>query len=58
MSYTRSTEVAPSLDRLMVEYCATRLRPAEVVLALAGAGISVERAAHLWDARCAARFRT
>jgi hypothetical protein len=38
-------QVAPSLDRLMVEYDATRLRPAEVEAALAGAGITVERAA-------------
>jgi len=37
-------QVAPSLDALMVEYDATRLRPAEVEAALAGAGIPVERA--------------
>ena len=37
-------QVAPSLDGLMVEYDATRLRPAEVEAALAGAGIPVERA--------------
>ena len=33
--------VADSLDALTVEYDATRLRPAEVEAALAGAGISV-----------------
>jgi hypothetical protein len=33
-------EVADSLDALTVEYDATRLRPAEVEAALAGAGIS------------------
>ena len=33
--------VDPSLDRLMVEYDATRLRPAEVQAALAHAGIAV-----------------
>lgn len=37
-------KVAPSLDSLTVEYDATRLRPAEVEAALAGAGIPVERA--------------
>jgi hypothetical protein len=37
-------QVAPALDALMVEYDATRLRPAEVEAALAGAGIPVERA--------------
>jgi hypothetical protein len=37
-------QVAPSLDSLTVEYDATRLRPAEVAAALAGAGIPVERA--------------
>jgi hypothetical protein len=37
-------KVAPSLDALMVEYDASRLRPAEVEAALAGAGIPVERA--------------
>jgi allophanate hydrolase subunit 1 len=37
-------QVAPSMDGLMVEYDATRLRPAEVEAALAGAGIPVERA--------------
>jgi hypothetical protein len=35
--------VAPSLDGLTVEYDATRLRPAEVEAALAGAAIPVER---------------
>ncbi len=34
-------KVAPSLDALTVEYDATRLRPAEVESALAGAGIAV-----------------
>jgi allophanate hydrolase subunit 1 len=34
----------PAMDRLMVEYDATRLRPAEVEAALAGAGIAVEPA--------------
>jgi len=33
--------VAPSMDGLMVEYDASRLKPAEVESALAGAGISV-----------------
>ncbi len=37
-------QVAPSLDSLTVEYDATRLRPAEVESALAGAGIAVEPA--------------
>ena len=36
-------KLAPSMDRLSVEYDATRLRPAEVEAALAGAGIPVER---------------
>lgn len=36
-------QVAPSLDALTVEYDATRLRPAEVEAALAGAGIPVEK---------------
>jgi hypothetical protein len=36
-------KVAPSLDALMVEYDASRLRPAEVEAALSGAGIPVER---------------
>ena len=35
--------IAPSLEELTVEYDATRLRPAEVEAALAGAGIPVER---------------
>ena len=35
-------QVAPSLDRLTVEYDATRLRPAEVEMALARTGIPVE----------------
>lgn len=34
----------PSLDGMLVEYDATRLRPAEVEAALAGAGIAVEQA--------------
>ena len=34
--------VADSLDALTVEYDATRLRPAEVEAALAGAGIAVQ----------------
>jgi hypothetical protein len=34
----------PSMDGLTVEYDATRLRPAEVESALAGAGIPVQRA--------------
>lgn len=38
-------QVAPSLDQLTVEYDATRLRPAEVEAALAGAGIPIEPAA-------------
>ena len=33
--------VAPSLDSIMVEYDATRLRPAEVESALAAAGIPI-----------------
>ncbi|SPF51004.1 conserved hypothetical protein [Candidatus Sulfopaludibacter sp. SbA4] len=37
-------KVDPSLDGLMVEYDATRLRPAEVEAALTGAGIPVEAA--------------
>ena len=36
-------KVAPSMDGLMVEYDATRLRPAEVESALAEAGIPVVR---------------
>jgi hypothetical protein len=35
-------KVDPALDHLMVEYDATRLRPAEVESALAGAGIPVQ----------------
>ena len=35
-------KVAPSLDALMVEYDASRLRPAEVEAALAGAGIPID----------------
>ena len=35
-------QVAPSLDRLTVEYDATRLRPEEVEMALARTGIPVE----------------
>ena len=35
-------KLTPSLDGLTVEYDATRLRPAEVESALAGAGIPVE----------------
>ncbi len=38
-------QVAPSLDTLLVEYDATRLRPAEVESALENAGIPVERIA-------------
>jgi hypothetical protein len=34
-------KIDPALDGLMVEYDATRLRPAEVESALAGAGIPV-----------------
>ena len=37
-------KVNPSLDGLMVEYDATRLRPAEVEAALTGAGIPVQPA--------------
>jgi len=37
----QKVKVAPSLDSLMVEYDATRLRPAEVESALSGAGIPV-----------------
>jgi hypothetical protein len=35
-------QVSPSLDSLLVEYDATRLKPAEVESALAGAGIAVQ----------------
>lgn len=34
-------KIDPALDGLMVEYDATRLRPAEVESALAGAGIPI-----------------
>ena len=37
-------QVAPSGDGLTVEYDATRLRPAEVEAALAGAGIPITAA--------------
>lgn len=37
-------QVEPSLDALTVDYDATRLRPAEVESALAGAGIPAVRA--------------
>lgn len=37
-------EVSRSLDGLLVEYDATRLRPAEVEAALTGAGIPVQPA--------------
>jgi hypothetical protein len=37
--------VAPSLDRLFVEYDASRLRPSEVEAALAGAGIPLQTTA-------------
>ncbi len=37
-------KVAPSLDGLLVEYDATRLRPAEVEAALTTAGIPVQPA--------------
>jgi allophanate hydrolase subunit 1 len=36
--------LSPAMDSLMVEYDATRLRPAEVEAALSGAGIDVELA--------------
>ena len=39
----QALKLAPSLDHLVVEYDATRLRPAEVESALTGAGIPVER---------------
>jgi hypothetical protein len=38
----QKVQVAPTLDHLMVEYDATRLGPAEVEAAMAGAGIAVE----------------
>jgi hypothetical protein len=37
----QKVQVADTLDSLMVEYDATRLRPAEVASVLAGAGIPV-----------------
>lgn len=37
----QKVKVADSLDSLMVEYDATRLRPAEVASALSGVGIPV-----------------
>ncbi|HEY1221444.1 MAG: hypothetical protein ABSE42_17035 [Bryobacteraceae bacterium] len=37
-------QLSPAMDSLTVEYDATRLRPAEVEAALAGAGIAVEQA--------------
>ncbi len=37
----QKVNVAPSMDSLTVEYDATRLRPAEVEAALAGAGLPV-----------------
>jgi hypothetical protein len=40
----QQVKLNPSLDGLMVEYDATRLFPAEVERALAGAGIPVEPA--------------
>jgi hypothetical protein len=36
--------LAPTMDSVTVEYDATRLRPAEVESALAGAGLAVELA--------------
>jgi len=36
--------LSPTMDSVTVEYDATRLRPAEVESALAGAGIAVEQA--------------
>jgi allophanate hydrolase subunit 1 len=36
-------KLAPAMDSLMVEYDATRLKPAEVESALTGAGIPVTR---------------
>jgi hypothetical protein len=38
-----SIQIAPAMDGLTVEYDATRLRPAEVESALAGAGIAAAR---------------
>jgi hypothetical protein len=40
----QKVKLAPAMDRLMVEYDATRLKPAEVESALMGAGIAVTRA--------------
>lgn len=40
----QKVKLAPTLDSLMVEYDATRMRPAEVASALAGAGIPIEPA--------------
>ena len=40
----QKVKVDPSLDGLMVEYDATRLRPAEVEAALMSAGIPVQAA--------------
>ena len=37
-------KVDPAMEGLLVEYDATRLRPAEVESALAGAGIAVQAA--------------
>lgn len=37
----QKVKLAPQMDRLMVEYDATRLRPKEVEAALAGQGIPV-----------------
>ena len=37
-------QLSPAMDSLMVEYDATRLRPAEVEAALSGAGIATEQA--------------
>jgi allophanate hydrolase subunit 1 len=36
-------QVSPGLDALMVEYDATRMKPADVEATLAGAGIAAER---------------
>jgi hypothetical protein len=38
----QKVRLAPTMDRLMVEYDATRLRPKEVESALAGVGIAVK----------------
>lgn len=37
----QKVKLAPQMDRLMVEYDATRLRPQEVEAALTGQGIAV-----------------